>query len=325
MTTIRPIFLFSLPRSGSTLVQRVLGAHTAVATASEPWLLLPFFYARHQNGIYADYHHSEYAKALDDFCQVLPNKQADYNAALRAFALRLYSQAAPEGARYFLDKTPRYHLIVADLIEAFPEAKFIFLWRNPLAVSASIMKTWAAGRWNLYRYKVDLYKGLENLLNAYRNNTDTLYSVRYEDLVTTPEAAWEALFTYLDLPYDDALLASFTSVHLEGRMGDPTGVHEYDEVTQTPLHQWKAVLANPLRKAWAKRYLRWIGEERLRLMGYEMETLLGALHDAPSSARFLASDVARRCKGVVQPLIEPHILRTKWHTLPDWPKVVAHF
>ena len=37
---MRPLFL-SLPRSGSTLLQRILGSHDAVATSPEPWLLLP--------------------------------------------------------------------------------------------------------------------------------------------------------------------------------------------------------------------------------------------------------------------------------------------
>lgn len=324
MHTIKPIFLFSLPRSGSTLVQRVLGAHADVATVSEPWLLLPFFYAWKQTGIYTDYYHTEYVKALDDFCQVLPNKRQDYNAALRAFALHLYSQAAPKDARYFLDKTPRYHLIAADLINAFPDAKFIFLWRNPLAVSASIMKTWAEGHWNLYRYKVDLYKGLENLTDTYRQASDKLFSMRYEDLVTTPETTWKLLFAYLDLPYEATLLESFTSVRLEGRMGDPTGIDHYHHLTQASLKQWKDVLANPLRKAWAKRYLQWIGAERLTLMGYEIDTLLDALDKAPTSARFLASDAVRRCKGLVQPWVEPEILRAKLRALPDWSKVLAH-
>ncbi|MBA3701438.1 MAG: sulfotransferase [Rubrobacteraceae bacterium] len=39
-----PLFLLSLPRSGSTLAQRFLAAHDAIATASEPWILLPYFY-----------------------------------------------------------------------------------------------------------------------------------------------------------------------------------------------------------------------------------------------------------------------------------------
>jgi hypothetical protein len=40
-----PLFLLSLPRSGSTLAQRILAAHAGIATTSEPWILLPYLYA----------------------------------------------------------------------------------------------------------------------------------------------------------------------------------------------------------------------------------------------------------------------------------------
>ena len=39
--SVTPVFIFSLPRSGSTLTQRVLTAHDGVASAAEPWVLLP--------------------------------------------------------------------------------------------------------------------------------------------------------------------------------------------------------------------------------------------------------------------------------------------
>ena len=41
---IKPIFIFSITRSGSTLLQRVIAAHEGVATVSEPWVLLPYLY-----------------------------------------------------------------------------------------------------------------------------------------------------------------------------------------------------------------------------------------------------------------------------------------
>jgi hypothetical protein len=41
-----PLFLLSLPRSGSTLAQRILAAHGGIATTSEPWILLPYLYVR---------------------------------------------------------------------------------------------------------------------------------------------------------------------------------------------------------------------------------------------------------------------------------------
>jgi hypothetical protein len=55
----------------------------------------------------------------------------------------------------------------SDILAAFPEGKFIVLWRSPLAVGASIIETWASGKWNLYRVKVDLFDGIESLITTY--------------------------------------------------------------------------------------------------------------------------------------------------------------
>ena len=55
LNEIRPIFIFSLPRAGSTLVQRVLAAHDDIATTSEPWILLPFLFSTKEQGVYAEY------------------------------------------------------------------------------------------------------------------------------------------------------------------------------------------------------------------------------------------------------------------------------
>src|SRR5215211_9414871 len=92
----RPLFLFSLPRSGSTLAQRILAAHEPIATASEPWILLPYLYTLREHGIYAEYSHRVLVQAVKDFCAVLPGGRNDYVAEIRRFALRLYGKASPE-------------------------------------------------------------------------------------------------------------------------------------------------------------------------------------------------------------------------------------
>ena len=53
--SVQPIFLFSLPRSVSTLLQRILAKHTAIDTAAEPWVLLPLTSALRSEGIYTSY------------------------------------------------------------------------------------------------------------------------------------------------------------------------------------------------------------------------------------------------------------------------------
>jgi len=294
---MNPLFLLSLPRSGSTLVQRILSSHTAITTTSEPWLLLPSVYALRKTGIAAEYEHLRLAEALEDFCEQLPKKRIDYLEEVGRMAARLYEKVGGKDAAYFLDKTPRYHLVVDELFAAFPTPKVILLWRNPLAVAASMIETWNAGKWNLHHFHIDLYTGLGNLVDAYERLEQKILAVRFEDIVSEPEAQCRKVFDYLDLPYDANVTTAFSEVRLKGRLGDPTGVSRYKTITTQSLNKWKTTFANPLRKSWGRRYLTWIGASRLNMMGYRMEDLLRELDEIPSSTNRLLSDVGRMGYG----------------------------
>lgn len=309
---MQPIFIFSLPRSGSTLLQRILATDPSISTASEPSLLLPYVYALRRNGIYAEFRHDLVQAAIEDFCQLLPKGEADYWTELREFVLNLYRKAAEEEHRYFLDKTPRYHLIVRELIELFPEGKFIFLWRNPLAIVASIMSTWAKGNWNLYAFNVDLYKGLPNLVHAFQDYSDRAFAVRFEDLVCAPGSTLPALFTYIDLDYTDRVLDNFHNIQLKGRMGDPTGIKQYSSINNAPLVKWKAILSNPVRRRWAARYLKWIGADRLSTIGYDLDRLLTQVNENNVSFDHLFHDIFLIPYGWCYNLVEPRIALHKF-------------
>ena len=64
--------------------------------------------------------------------------------------LRSTSRRGGPDTRCFVDKSPPYHLIAQQIISTFPDARFVFLWRNPLSVLASIVDTLADGRWDTY-------------------------------------------------------------------------------------------------------------------------------------------------------------------------------
>jgi len=301
----------------------VLATHQEIETASEPWILLPLIYSRKMHGIYTEYSHLQAKKGIDDFCTGMPHGVADYSAELREFVLRLYSRRAASSARYFLDKTPRYHLICEEIGQLFPEARFIFLWRNPLAVIASMIETWGRGHWNLYYFEADLFDGLENLVAACKSYGRMACSVKYEDLVGSREP-WERLFEYLDLEFDESQLGAFTGVSLAGRLGDPTGQKNYTSFSTEPLDKWKHVLSTPTRKYWCRKYLHQLGAERLAFMGYDMDTLLEELRSVPLSYRLIPSDLLCMLFGMAFRLFEPLIARDKWFRFRKRKRIYSH-
>lgn len=288
---VKPLFIFSLPRSGSTLLQRVLAADSRIASVAEPWVLLPFVYTLRERGIRAEYSHQLAHAALNDFIGELPNGRQDYVATIGVVMNDLYQKATKNvNASYFLDKTPRYALIADDIVEMFPDGKFIVLWRNPLAVIASMMETGGGGKWIVSQYKVDLFDGLTSLINSSQTHAAKILTVRYEDFVQSPEKELARIAEYLELKLNAELLKKFHQVQFSGAMGDQTGVKNYKEVDIAPLEKWKATINNPLRRMWCRRYLRWLGEERLKIMGYDLHELCRDLDSVAMSSRHLLMD-----------------------------------
>lgn len=321
----RPIFILSLPRSGSTLLQRMLTASESVSSAAEPWMLLPFIYALKSEGQFSEYWHVRSVEAMSDFLASFEHGEQVYFQELNHFATRLYSKASgDQSSIYFLDKTPRYHLIVEELLQVFPDAKFILLWRNPLAVAASIIETWGGGKWKLHAYKIDLYRGLANLVSCYKSNSSRIHVVKYEDLLTEPEHSMQSICRYLDIEYEAEMLSTFHKVSFSGSMGDPTGVVDYTQLSDKPLHKWKQTMANPIRRFWCKSYLKWLGEDRLRIMKYNKSVLINELAESPLELRTVFKDLILGAYGLFYALFEPAFIRYKTKKLKNWKDSVSH-
>jgi hypothetical protein len=291
---LKPLFIFSLPRSGSTLLQRVLAADSRISSAAEPWVLLPLVYALREHGASAEYSHYWANFALNDFVRELPNGKQDYLSAVGSAMRELYQKAAKnKDARYFLDKTPRYALIADEIMDIFPDGKFILLWRNPLAIVASIVETWGEGKWDVSMCKVDLFDGMASLIAGYQAHPEKTLAIQYESFLTSTEKELIRIAEYLELKIDPDVLKTFSQISFRGKLGDPTGVKNYQAVDTAPLEKWKTVINNPLRKMWCRRYLRWLGEERLKIMGYDLKELLRELDSTEMTLRNLFSDIVR--------------------------------
>ncbi len=323
-----PLFLFSLPRSGSTLLQRMLATHPAIATGPEPTFLLPLLHIGSSTDVFATFDQRYTAMAVEDFLESTPSARATFDDMVRAAATQAYAHGSTDGARYFLDKTPKYHMVSDDILRIFPESPAVVLWRNPLAIIASLMSTWGGGggRWDLQHFRLDLFFALPKLIDSVAAHPDRVRSIRYEDLVDDSDAALSALFDHLGLDASDSDIGAFADVRLVGRIQDPNvGGDGFTSVRSDRTAHWTTILGNPIRKAWCRRYLRWLGAERMAAMGYDLDATLADLDAAPTTTRFLASDLLLVPYDTLYRVFELGIFKTKLRSLRNGQRpLLAH-
>ena len=271
---MKPVFIFSLPRSGSTLLQRLLASHSEICSTAEPWILLPYIYARKKEGLLSEYSHLLGFKAHNEFIENLPRKDEDFNLLFRQFVHGVYDKQCMNKESYFIDKTPRYYLIISEIAEIFPEAKFIFLFRNPAHVFASIIATFGKGRLNLLHVnRLDIQAGPDALARGYRLIGEKSYKLQYEDLVREPGRYVNEVFDYLDLKHEPEVLNNFNKTKLDGSMGDPTGTKKYSSVSTDSLLTWKEVINSLVRKRMLINLLASIDDSTFMLHGYSKQSV----------------------------------------------------
>ena len=185
---------------------------------------------------------------------------------------------------------------------------------------ASIVQTWGNGRWALYRYKLDLYKGLRALINSYKKYEDRSIAVRFEDLVTKEEEAWSKIYAYLGIDPNQANISGEID-SIEGAMGDPSQ-EKYKSLSAEPLHKWKNSLNNPVRKVWLRKYLSWIGREDLSMMGYDIDILMKELNKNNNKLNYIPSDIMYTVANIAHSIIDHYNIKDK--TKMNWTNIVAH-
>ncbi|MCO6412060.1 MAG: sulfotransferase [Thiogranum sp.] len=286
------IFILSLPRSGSTLLQRILGAHSGVHTVAEPWLMLNPLYALRHHGAEAEYDAALARQGLDDFLNQFEDGRAVYIESVRQWASVLYGAALTQsGKTRFLDKTPRYYHILPELREVFPKAKFVFLLRNPAAILSSVLKTWfdnqpaaLEGTSNF----LDLTVGAECMARGLESFGDQAVQLRYEELVLDPQATITRLCAEIDLPFEASMLEYGSAPQPVGRHGDQVGIPRHSHAVPDYLGIWKDNLLAPDRNRFARDYLLRLGPECIARLGYDFEDidahLRGASINIPSDA-----------------------------------------
>lgn len=193
-----PIFIVGLPRSGSTLVERILGSHSKVRMGGElPQFALAVVDAVNRSGNPAATTRQQLVarSALVDFAAL----GRDYLARVGDLGTR---------SECFTDKMPLNYLYCGLIRRALPNARIVHVRRHPMAACYAIYKTpFQDG----YPFSYDLQE-LGRYYVAYRRLMrhweevlpGAIHELQYEDLVAEPVQQIRRLLDFCGLDWEDA-------------------------------------------------------------------------------------------------------------------------
>ena len=197
-----PIFVVGLPRTGTTLVDRILSSHEKVRSGGE----LSIF--------------SDLIKAA---AGMPATSQLDAETFLAAGQLNLLevgthylkqTETLAQGAAYLVNKTPFNFFFVSLILRALPNARIIALRRGAMDSCLSNYRQLFATHNNNYDYSFDLedmahfYRAFDDLMKHWRQSVpaDRFMEIAYEDIVFDQEKQTRKLLSFCDLPWDEACL-----------------------------------------------------------------------------------------------------------------------
>jgi len=265
------IFIISQPKAGSTLLQRILAGHPDIQTSAETWLMLHPSYGLKKSGIETDYNANWAATGVAEFLENYAEGEETYREGVRNFAATIYGRVLEKhGKRIFLDKTPRYTMIIDELYETFPEAKYVLLIRNPLAILKSELHTYVGDDWPILSdFAPDLLIAPERLVGARGTLGDSAFEVKYEQLVSEPGDIVQGLCEFLGIEYDAAMLDYSDTPAPLGRMNDPVGIHRHTGPSKESLDRWTELGADAQLRTFAISYLDALGDTLVAELGYD--------------------------------------------------------
>ncbi|MEK7704687.1 MAG: sulfotransferase [Myxococcota bacterium] len=240
------IFVVCAPRSGSTLLQRMIGSHSQVFTHPEPHLITPLAYLGYYDTVdKAPYDHINAAQALRELCEELPRGEEDYLDAVRSYASTLYERVLKKsGKPYFLDKTPAYALVLPFLAKLYPRAKYVVLTRHPMAILHSQAHSFFSGDYRAAADTNPVVGPYVKAIGTFLLSREVPYvQVRYEDLVQDPEPHMRRVLDHLGLAFEPGVVEYGKHKHITKSYGDPMSVEKHQRPVQDSVDTWAQDLA----------------------------------------------------------------------------------
>jgi tetratricopeptide (TPR) repeat protein len=202
ISTLSPIFIMGLPRSGTTLTERIIiSGKNQIQSLGETDILDKIFFSEQ---IIDNYENNE---LLTKFI-FNPNN-------INILTEKLLNQYQEQGLKnhntVFTDKSISNFLYIELIHKIFPKAKFVYCYRNPVANVVGIFRSflpnvyWSHSLEKVFEIFELYYKKLDKIK---RSKSINLHIVELERLTSSPEKVSKELYNFLGLKWSNECIVT---------------------------------------------------------------------------------------------------------------------
>jgi hypothetical protein len=257
--TSTPIFVVGVPRSGTTLLAAMLGAHSRLSCGPEThyfskglrrrfaaWPLRRSWPGRAAAELFGTVTNrrplpEEYGLDKSQVTASLGRRPWSAVAALEALTETFMHNA---GKQRWVEKTPGHLLHAAEIRRHYPRAPILRLVRDPRDVALSILK--APWQFNSFLEALLFWQYMDARSSAYYAQDPYTHTLRYEDLLLDPAQELRKICAFIGEEYELGMLDTSESARQVNRTQEP----------------WKEKVARPLDRARANVWVRELTEEQ---------------------------------------------------------------
>jgi len=238
-----PIFIIGMPRTGTTLVDRILSSHPEVESAGE-LQAMPLAVKKAAG--------TRSAMVIDPET-IAAATVSDMGAVGRDYLQRARHHRRDPALR-FTDKFPGNFLYAGFIAQALPSAKIVCLRRHPMDTVLSNFRNLFAVSSRYYDYSYDLldiaayYVRFDRLMSLWREALPgRVTEVRYEDLVADQEGETRRLLAHCGLAWSDDCLAFHTN---RAPVSTPSAAQVRRPIYRDSVARWKrhAAVLEPVQR-----------------------------------------------------------------------------
>lgn len=224
-----PVFLIGFPRSGTTLLDTFLRGHKGISVLEERPLVGAL-----RNALGTGSQSSKFDLDTINNEQIAAARHA-YFEALKA----------EKTSGLAIDKLPLNLIYAGEILRVFPNAKFIFVLRDPAdAVLSCFMQTFKLNdSMATLETPLEAAKTYDSAMQIWQNTVRHLnpnfVTSRYEDLVSNPENTLKPLLAFLDVPWNSDILDHAKTAKKREKINTPSYLQVVEPIYSTSISRWE--------------------------------------------------------------------------------------